>query len=167
MSDNLTHWKKNFNPNYLGAYAFDPGEEKTVVIQRIAMEDVLSEGGKKERKQVIHFENDVKPLITNKTNAKMIERVLDTPFVEQWIGKSIVLGVEKASFGREKVDAVRVKNKRPQRDQALLCDDCGAAIVGNEKLSSGQLVAATQRAFRLNLCAPCAKSRKEQSHAQS
>ena len=37
----LTHWKKLTNPDYLGAYAFDKGEEKTATIARVGREIVM------------------------------------------------------------------------------------------------------------------------------
>ena len=35
-----THWKKLTNPEYLGAYAFRPGEEKIVTIESVALEEL-------------------------------------------------------------------------------------------------------------------------------
>ena len=43
MSDK-THWKKLTNPNYLGSYAFQPGEEKTVTIKEVKRELVHNPG---------------------------------------------------------------------------------------------------------------------------
>jgi len=161
---NLTHWKKSFNPNYIGSYAFDPGEEKTVTVKSADVEEIVGEGGKKDRKLVLHFESGVKPLIVNKTNARMIERILGTPYTEQWIGKSIVLGVEKARFGSERVDAVRVKDKKPAGNAPLLCGDCGHAITGVKKLTPEQVAAATQNAFGHTLCSVCGAKRKERAN---
>ena len=31
----MLHWKKLTNPNYLGSYAFEPGEEKPLTIREI------------------------------------------------------------------------------------------------------------------------------------
>jgi len=162
---NLTHWKKNFNPNYIGAYAFDPGEEKTVTVKSAGVEEIIGEGGKKERKTVLHFEGGVKPLILNKTNARMIERVLGSPYMEQWIGKAIVLGVEKARFGSERVDAVRVKDKKPTGNAPFLCEDCGQTIAGVKKLTPEQVAAATRNAFGCVLCSACGTKRKERANA--
>ena len=69
-----THWKKYTNPNYLGAYAFQPGEEKTVTIKEVKREAVQNQSGTEEC-TVAHFVEDVKPLILNKTNCKTISTV--------------------------------------------------------------------------------------------
>ena len=66
-----THWKKTFNPDYLGAYAFDPGEEKIVTIVSVTQEEVTGLEGRTELCLVAHLENE-KPLILNKTNCKAI-----------------------------------------------------------------------------------------------
>ena len=44
----LTHWKKLDNPDYIGAYAFQPGEEKTLTIKNVRREVVVGAEGKKE-----------------------------------------------------------------------------------------------------------------------
>ena len=68
-----THWKKLNNPDYLGAYAFNPGEEKTVTISAIKREIVTGPDGKKEECTVVSFAGNTKPLILNATNAKMVQ----------------------------------------------------------------------------------------------
>ena len=70
-----THWKKWNNPDYLGSYAFQPGEEKTVTIKEVKREMVQNQSGKEEC-TVAHFVEDVKPLILNTTNCKTISKVL-------------------------------------------------------------------------------------------
>ena len=47
MEPSLTHWKKLTNPDYLGAYAFDPGEIKIVTISNVGMEVVQNQTGNK------------------------------------------------------------------------------------------------------------------------
>lgn len=108
-----THWKKLTNPNYLGAYAFEPNEEKTVTIERVTEETVMGTDGKASECMVLHFrEKDVKPMILNRTNAKTIEKLAETPYIEDWAGLQIILVVRTVSaFGGE-VDAVRVKLKK-------------------------------------------------------
>ena len=71
-----THWKKLNNPDYLGSYAFQPGEEKTLTIKEVKRELVYNPSGSgKEECTVVYFQEDVKPLILNATNAKTITKV--------------------------------------------------------------------------------------------
>ena len=39
-----THWKKLSNPDYLGAYALDPGKDLIVTIQSVGEERVTGSG---------------------------------------------------------------------------------------------------------------------------
>ena len=124
--ENKTHWKKLTNPNYLGAYAFQPGEEKTVTIKEVKREAVQNQKGTEEC-TVAYFKEDVKPLILNKTNAGMIAKVWGTPFIEDWGGCKIKLKVKKVSAFGEMTDAVRVSPERPT-DEVILCESCGKPI---------------------------------------
>lgn len=145
-----THWKKFCNPNYLGAWAFQPGEEKTVTIKEVRREIVDNPGGSgKEECTVAYFSEDVKPLILNKTNAKMIAKVWGTPFIEDWAKRKITLKVKKVSAFGEMVDAVRVSSERPM-DETLTCEVCGAMIT--EKIA-----AMGKAKFGKMLCMSCAK----------
>lgn len=114
-----THWKKLYNPNYLGSYAFEEGEEKTLTIKTVQTESVKNTDGKDEECTVIHFQSG-KPFICNKTNAKAIEQALKTPYVEEWAGKSIQLHVQNVRAFGSVVPAVRVRPVAPKQDQELV-----------------------------------------------
>ncbi len=104
-----THWKKHFNPDYLGSYALDPGKDKVLTIKEVKQENVKGKGGKSELLLVAHFVEKVKPMILNKTNCKVIQG-LYTPFIEDWKGKTIqIYSANVDAFG-EKVDALRVRD---------------------------------------------------------
>ena len=108
-----THWKKLTNPNYLGAYAFDQGEEKTVTIESVSEEPVTGSDGREADCMVLHFkELNVKPMILNRTNAKTIEKITGTPYIEEWKGQKIILVVRTVTAFGSEVDAVRVKLKK-------------------------------------------------------
>lgn len=110
--DNLTHWKKLTNPNYIGAYCLDPGQELNVTIQKVVREIVTGPDGKKEECTVAYLK-DQKPFILNATNSKAITKALDTPYIEQWAGKTITVYSAKVKAFGDVVDALRVKLKAP------------------------------------------------------
>jgi len=116
-----THWKKLTNPNYLGTYAFHPGEEKVLTIQNVKQEEVTSPDGGEEKCTVVYFKEDVKPFILNITNAKQIERIYDTPYIEDWPGKKIKLYVADniKAFG-ETVTGLRIRPEVPKKTKDLL-----------------------------------------------
>ena len=103
-----THWKKLTNPNYLGAYAFNPGEEKIVTIDYVAQEEIVGADGRSDRCIVAHLVEE-KPLILNKTNCKAITKLLGTPYIEEWAGARIVLQVQRVKAFGDDTDAVRIK----------------------------------------------------------
>lgn len=110
----VTHWKKLTNPNYIGAHDFQPGQELTVTIETISNEMVKcfdGKGIKEEMCIVAKLKGAKKPLILNKTNAKIISRNLDTPYIEEWSGRNITLYVAKVKAFGEFVEAIRIKAK--------------------------------------------------------
>ena len=152
-----THWKSLQNNDYIGAYAFQPGEEKTVTISTVGVETVMGAEGRKEDCTVVHFVGDVKPLILNATNSKMIQKVLQTPYIEDWAGKSIVLGVETVAAFGERVEAVRVKKKQPVQS---VCTDCGQIIKASGKFTPQQIAQAARNRFGRVMCMDCVNAEK-------
>lgn len=152
----MTHWKKLANPEYLGAYAFEPGEEKIVTIRSVGRESVTGSGGKKEDCTVIRL-YDEKPMIVNTTNAKAIQKLLDTPYIEEWAGKSIILKTMKVQAFGETTDAVRVK---PQLPKVPVCEKCGKTLEPYEEHGPFFLAKATQEKLGSVLCMECAVNAK-------
>ena len=154
-----THWKKLTNPDYLGSYAFQPGEEKVVTIKEVKREVVFNpSGGGKEECTVAYFAEDVKPLILNSTNCKEITKLYGTPYIEDWAGRRIILKVKKISAFGEMVDAVRVGNTRPA-EETVTCENCGKPITPGAGMSAAAIIAASKEKYGMKLCLKCAKER--------
>lgn len=119
MSDNnKTHWKKAFNPNYIGAYSLEPGQELIVTIAGVRKEGVMNADGREEECLVAHLKGQ-KPFILNKTNAKTIATVAGSNYIEDWAGKQIQLYVAKVKAFGQMVDALRVRDFPPKQKQKL------------------------------------------------
>ena len=69
-----THWKRLINPDYIGAYSINEGEDLTVKIDFVQVEEITGSGGKKEHCTVAHLVNE-KPMILNVTNSKTIAKL--------------------------------------------------------------------------------------------
>lgn len=110
----ITHWKKLTNPNYIGAHDLLPNQELPITIESVAVEKVKNSDGKDEDCVVARIKGAKKPMILNKTNMKIISKVLETPYVEQWAGKSIIIYSAKVKAFGEFVEALRVKNQKVQ-----------------------------------------------------
>ena len=159
-----THWKKLQNPKYFGSHEFQPGEEKELTIKGVRKEMVTGEAGRKEEEAVMHFEEPVKPMILNKTNSKMIEKLLKTPYIEEWPGHKITLYVDPTvRFGAEITGGLRVRGKLPVEDKpaSITCADCGETIQDEGKYMAQQIVQAAMNKYGRNLCFACAKEAKE------
>lgn len=166
MAEQLTHWKKLANPDYLGAYALDPGQELIVTIASVANEAVTGADGKKETCMVMRFRENVKPMVLNATNSKTITKLFKTPYIENWIGRKIQLYVQAGvkAFG-DVVDALRVRPFLPV-EKELLCADCGQAIEGFGKSSAETVAKHTLSKYGRMLCSDCASKAAEASKAE-
>ena len=127
----MAHWKTMANYDYLGAYSLDGiAKEVTLTIASVKKELVKGEGGMTDECIVASFEEKnvggviVKPMILNKTNCKIIEKVYGTGDVEQWIGKSIIIYSTTTRFQRDIVPCLRVKEEKP----VFTCSVCGKEI---------------------------------------
>lgn len=122
--EKLTHWKKLINPDYLGAYSLDGLPELNVTIEKVVREIVTGTGGKKEECTVAYLQNN-KPFIINRTNGKTITKVLKSPYVEEWVGKSITLYATTTKVAGEDVECLRVRPIAPKEtDHTQRFRDC-------------------------------------------
>ena len=111
---------------------------------------------------VCYWREREKPMILNSTNAKMIQKLLKTPYIEEWSGHRIQIGVEMVKAFGEIVDALRVRNFLPE-EKAVKCECCGEDIKPAHGMNSAQLAAYTRSKYGRALCAACAT--KEAAHA--
>ncbi len=109
-----THWKKNFNYEYMGSYSLPDGKDVTMTIVKTATEKVTGANGKKEDCFVCYFKEAEKPMILNRTNAKTISKIYGTPYVEDWIGKRVTIGIDIVNAFGEQTEALRIRMVKPQ-----------------------------------------------------
>jgi hypothetical protein len=107
MAEELTHWKKLTNPEYIGAYSLQPNEQKTVTIVNVCRQKVKGTDGKEQDCTVAILLNE-KPFILNKTNCKILTKIFGTPYIENWKEKRIIIHAEPVRAFGETVDAIRV-----------------------------------------------------------
>lgn len=103
-----------FNPDYLGAWSVPEAGLMVAKITALSKKEVVGTGGKKDECFVADLEGE-KPFILNATNAKMIAKLAESPFIEDWVGLEIVIGVEQVRFAGDTVEALRVKPMRPEQ----------------------------------------------------
>jgi hypothetical protein len=113
MEAQKTHWKKNFNYDYMGAYSLPEGKDVVVTIKSTKKELVKGAKGKKEECFVVYFSDSDKPMILNKTNCRIIEKLYGSPFIEDWGGKKIQLYCAKVDAFGDTTEALRVRDFKP------------------------------------------------------
>ena len=131
----MPHWKNLGAYDYLGAYSFDscPFKEIVLTISRVEGGVVTSEGGKTEKRPIAHFREEntnvlgiqVKPMVLNPTNSKILERLFKSGLTEDWIGKKIIIYPSTTRFGKDpNVPCLRIKEEIP----TITCCECGKEI---------------------------------------
>jgi hypothetical protein len=165
MTMTYTHFRKLDNPDYIGAYAFQPNEKKTLTISKVSREVITGKEGKKEECTIVRWHENEKPLILNATNGKMISKIVGSPYIEEWVDKRVVLGVEKVKAFGEVLDAVRVKNEKPKQSQSTepppdyFCADCNEMIADSGGFTMSKIVAAGMKRYGVVVCLDCANKR--------
>lgn len=158
-----THWKSLTDPNYLGAWYLEDGRDITLTIRNVQLEKVTGTDGKKDDCVVCHFYENVKPMILNVTNMRMIAKLCGTDYVEDWVGRKIQIGAEKvAAFGGV-VDALRVRDIVQDSGR---CADCGQEISPVNGYTVMQLAAYTSKKYGRPLCSACATKAAEELKKQ-
>lgn len=163
-----THWKKLTNPDYLGAYSFNSGEEKILTIKQVKTELVTGADGKKEQCTVARFKENEKPMILNRTNCKAIQKIYKTPFIEQWSDKKIQIYVAEVKAFGEVVDALRIKPIKPVSAvvEEIKCEDCGQVITGANGKDADWIANYTFTNYNKKLCVDCATKTKEKIESE-
>ena len=150
-----THWKKLTNPDYLGAYALEDGKDVILTISYVREEKVTGSDGKKDDCVVCHFSERVKPMILNSTNMKTITKLFGTPYIEDWSGRRIQIGIDKVKAFGDVVDALRVRKFIPA-ENVPKCESCGGEIQPRGNNSAEQIAAYTKKKYGQALCSTCA-----------
>lgn len=109
-----THWKKLTNPTYLGEWDIPEGQDLLATIRTVSQEEVKDKNGKSEMVPVLYWEEQLKPLILNKTNMTNISKALKTPYIEEWAGQTVQLYKEMVSAFGTVTMAVRIRDFKPE-----------------------------------------------------
>jgi hypothetical protein len=169
MSEQIqTHWKKLYNPDFLGSYSLEPGKDMVLTIGTIKTEMVTSPDGKKEEQMVIRFIENAKPMILNATNAKTITKMYKTPYIEEWHGKKIQLFSEKVKAFGEIVEALRIRPTAPAtKNISTKCEECKNDIIAFGKMTAEQMATYTINKYGKAICSECATKIKNQEETNN
>ena len=110
------HWKKVFNSDYLGSCDIPEGKDIVLTISHVQIKKVKNTDGKEQERNIALFtDNNVKPMILNATNCKVIKKFAKSPYIDDW--KNIIISVyvkdDIRSFG-ETTEGLRIRDIHPQ-----------------------------------------------------
>ena len=169
MSDIM---KMGKNPNYLGSWDLEelPNREITLIIDRIADEKVLDTVTGKDKVETLCYWTDksVKPMIMNITNKKTLAKLYKTKDSEKLKGKGVVIGIEKVKAFGDIHDALRIRPRMPQTQNAVKpkCEQCGGDINASGSMTPEQVAAYTKTKYGKCLCGDCATAIKQAQGAK-
>ena len=159
----IESWEKVIDPNFICAELIgEVNAEKVVTIKDIDFMECYDQRSKtKLQKQAVAFE-ECKPLILNKTNAKMLKKLFspndDDPRL--CIGHKIVLYVVACKVGGQETTGIRIKEYSEEK-----CEECGHAILPKAGKTVAELIEISKRNCGKQLCLACmqkvAKEKKD------
>ena len=160
MAERLTgDYRKYLDKSYLGAWDIPDDGDLILTIDRAVRDEVQNERGK-EKKLILYFVEDYKPMIMNKVNPENISKALGSTKLEDWEGKRIAIYSEKVNaFGGVK-DALRIR-PYPPKETNVFCDNCGSKIEAHGSYSVNKIVTMSRAKYGQALCWECASARKE------
>lgn len=156
-------------PKFLGSWDLYelPGQKMQVTIKAIREEFVENTKGQKEKKAVMHFVEDVKPMILNIENKKRLAKLFLTKNNDDLAGKRIEIGYEKVKAFGDIHDALRivprlVQQSNPKSAALCKCESCGKDIQPASGMTSDKVAAYTKQKYGKALCAVCATQLKKE-----
>ena len=168
-----THWRKILESEYLAGADLDDGKGNftpiIATIKTARREEILEPGtSKKEPCLVLHFRENIKPMICNVTNAKSVTKATGTAYIEDWAGKRITIKTEKVKAFGELWDALRIVPYPPKQAQTvppaeIPCADCKTNIVSANGVPVETIIAGTQKSYGRPLCMACANAAKQKA----
>lgn len=143
---------------YLGHWDVPDGGDLILTIDKIYQEDVHNQRGT-EKKPVMYFREDVKPMIVNKTNNDTITKLHGKRTkANTWSGKKIAL-YEAPESRSEDGYALRVRPYLPKTDE-IFCEACGELITDHDKYKAKAIANNALTKFGRFLCWDCAQAAK-------
>lgn len=121
-----THYRKVFKSDHLGIAdledLIETKQRLVFTIKEVKQEYNVSVAGRKGNHNIAYFKEDIKPLILNATNSKIVKGFNNnSPFVEDWNNTLIELYIDpNVKMKGEIVGGVRVKPNQPKITKPVL-----------------------------------------------
>ena len=113
-----TNYRNVYKSDHLGAVdledLIESGKDLIFTIKHVKQELNTKVAGKRIDANIAYFVEDIKPLVLNATNARIISRFAKSTHVEKWNNITIELYIDhNVNFKGTIVDGVRIKQRQP------------------------------------------------------
>ena len=144
----MSHWRNLMKDNkYLGSWDLEVNgkyEPRVVTIEKIYQDVMVGEMGK-EDKVFVKLAEFQKSMVANRTNFKRLETFFGSFDFNDYIGKQIVLGVEKVKSPQGMTDALRFSTRPlPKKEKPTITDerfDKALQAIADGKTTAEKLIA--------------------------
>lgn len=109
-----THWKKVFNKEYLGACDLEDNKDLKAVIKKVEIREVKDPSGTASKRNVAIFASNIKPMILNVSNCKVLKKFSKSQYIEEWVNipVNIYIKDDVKAFG-EITEGLRFRDFQP------------------------------------------------------
>ncbi len=124
-----THYRKVFKSDHLGVADLEEyieeGRSLNFNIKEVKQEIGVTVAGRKGNFNIAYFKEDIKPLVLNATNSKVVRKFAGgSPFVENWSNIYIEVYIdENVKMKGEVVGGVRIRSVQPVKAKPVLTPD--------------------------------------------
>jgi hypothetical protein len=122
-----THWKKAFKSDYLSSSDIDD-KDLVLTIEKVLYKECITASGKKFCNVAIFKESNIKPMILNVGNSKIIKKFSGGKVhLEEWVNIKIRIYVDsKVKFAGDTVEGLRIRELQPTTEKPTLTKDMEA-----------------------------------------
>ncbi len=103
----MPNFRTAFPSKYLKAADLN-GRPVVATIERVKLEDIGT-GDNLERKFVVHWSEELKPVVLNLINSETIADLAGSGETEDWVGLRLELFPDKTLYAGKRVDCIRVR----------------------------------------------------------
>lgn len=116
---NKTHYRKVFKSDHLGVADLEDfieaGKGLVFTIAHVKQEFNVTVAGRKGNYNIAYFKEDIKPLVVNAGNSKVLKKMTGSVFVEDWLNIPVQLYIDpNAKLAGEIVGGVRIHPDPPK-----------------------------------------------------
>jgi len=129
MNNNKTHYRKVFKSDHLGQAdledLIEQGSNMVFTIDRVEQRFNERVAGKKINCNVAYFKENIKPLVLNATNSKVLRSFNGgSPFIEDWSNTIVELYIDRnVKMKGEMVGGVRINKRQPREQKEVMCEN--------------------------------------------